>query len=446
MTGPGRGRDYGPLFERADSALDTDAQHVHTVTELTRAIKEDLERAFGRVWLIGEISNARTPSSGHVYLTLKDETAQISAVVFRNVARYVPFRLDDGLEVVVFGRITVYEPRGNYQIIVEKIEPKGEGALQLAFKQLKAKLEAEGLFEPSRKKPLPGLPTRIGIVTSPTGAAIRDMLNVILRRFPRVQVFLRPVKVQGDGAADDIAEAIADLNAWGKVDVLIVGRGGGSLEDLWAFNEEPVARAIHASEIPVISAVGHEIDVTISDLVADRRALTPTAAGEIVVPELCVLQDLLSVLRRRLAQALLGRLAVARQRLEALARSHVITRPLDPIRQKQQRIDELSQRARSAMLNALALAKERVASGAARLDGLNPLAVLARGYSVTTRADGRTIGDAQTVRPNDPIVTILRHGRLESVVTEVTEAKDSDRACVGDGLGRGRRGTEDGPV
>ena len=435
MTPPRSAPSPGPLFDAARTRKDGREQHVHTVAELTRAIKENLEQAFGHVWLVGEISNVRTPSSGHVYMTLKDESAQIAAVVFRNVAQYVRFRLVDGLEVVVFGRITVYGPRGNYQIIAEKIEPKGEGALQLAFKQLKAKLEREGLFDPSRKKPLPVLPTRIGIVTSPTGAAIRDMLDVILRRFPPVQVFVRPVKVQGEGAAEEIAKAIGDFNAWGQVDVLIVGRGGGSLEDLWAFNEETVARAICASRIPVISAVGHEIDVTISDLVADRRALTPTAAGEIVVPEQQVQQDSLRILRGRLAQALVARLGLASQRLDALSRSPAMTRPLDPVRQRQQRGDDLSQRASAAMLNALALANQRASSTGARLESLSPLAVLARGYSLTTRADGRMIGDALSVRPSDHIVTVLRSGRLASVVTEVHE---HDPAA---GLDAGAHGT-----
>lgn len=419
MARSSRESSPGPLFDQIPPEVDGEAEHVYTVVELTKAVKRNLENTFGHVWLTGEISNARAPSSGHVYLTLKDDQAQISAVVFRNVARCVRFRIEDGLEVVAFGRITVYEPRGNYQIIIEKLQPKGEGALQLAFKQLKAKLEQEGLFDPSGKKPLPELPTRIGIVTSPTGAAISDMLNVILSRFPCVEVFLRPVRVQGEGSAGEIAAAVRDFNAWGKVEVLIVGRGGGSLEDLWAFNEEAVARAIHASEIPVISAVGHEIDVTISDLVADRRALTPTAAGEMVVPERDALLNSLWTLRRRLGQALLTRLSVAKQRLESLLRSYALSRPLDPILQRQQRLDELSQRSRLAVANALTLAKKRAEAGAARLESLSPLAVLARGYSVTTSGDGAMVSDAQAVEPDDSIVTILRRGRLTSTITAV---------------------------
>ncbi len=428
QRGAGGGRKVAAAKQVSADAKQEAAQaerKVYTVAELTRDIKKCLEGTFGRVWLTGEISNARTPSSGHVYLTLKDEQSQISAVAFRNVAQRARFRLEDGLEVVVHGRITVYEPRGNYQIIVERIEPKGEGALQLAFKQLQEKLRQEGLFDEAHKKPLPELPRCIGIVTSPTGAAIRDMLDVILRRFPAIEVYIRPVRVQGDGAAAEIAEAIADFNTWGKPDVLIVGRGGGSLEDLWAFNEEAVARAIFASDIPIISAVGHEIDVTISDLVADRRALTPTAAGEMVVPDAGALLDMLRVAKRRLAQALLGQLSVAKQRLETLARSYGLSRPLDPIRQRQQRADDLAQRGHTAMASRLKHARERLASGGARLEGLSPLAVLGRGYSVTTTADGEVVRDAGQLAPADEIHTVLAKGRLRSVVAEVALGEDA---------------------
>ena len=405
--------DAGPLFASPARA--------YTVSELNRAIKQQLEKTFGTVRLIGEISNARMPSSGHVYLTLKDDRTQLSAVVFRNVAKSLPFRLEDGLEVEAYGRVTVYEPRGNYQIIVERIEPLGQGALQLAFKQLKAKLEQEGLFDPGHKKPLPSLPRRIGIVTSPTGAVIGDMIEVILRRFPRVQVFIRPVRVQGQGAAEEIAQAVADFNAWRQTDVLIVGRGGGSLEDLWAFNEEVVARAIYASEIPVISAVGHEIDVTISDMVADRRALTPTAAGEMVVPELDALLDAMRTVKRRLGQSLLARLDVAKQQLRTLARSYGLNRPMDSIRQRQQRVDDIVQRAKMAAAGRASLARERLKAAGGRLESLSPLAVLARGYSITTDDDGKLIKSTADVQPEDPLITVVADGRLRSVVTDVSD-------------------------
>ena len=429
MSAAGRGRGLGPLFDPPsgnDPGGDQAEAHVYSVTELTRSIKQCLEDQFGHVWLSGEISNVRTPRSGHVYMTLKDENAQISAVVFRHAAQYVRFRLEDGLAVTVYGRVSVYEPRGDYQIIVEKIEPKGEGALQLAFRQLRERLEKEGLFDPAHKKPLPSLPKRIGVVTSPTGAAIHDMLNVILDRFPRVEIVLRPVRVQGEGAAEEIAEAIADLNACGRVHVMIVGRGGGSLEDLWAFNEEVVARAIWTSTIPVISAVGHEIDVTIADLVADCRALTPTAAGEMVVPELSALLDSLGTLKHRLGRALLAKLEVAKGRVAALSRSYAFSRPLDFVRQRQQRVDDLAQRAQMAAANVVALSKERTAALGARLEALSPLAVLARGYSVTRTSDGRAVTDAGTLEPQGSIVTMLHKGSVESVVSRVCPAKEHE--------------------
>ena len=429
MRAAARERGWGPLFDPPsadDPGGDQAEVHVCTVTELTRSIKQCLEDQFGHVWLSGEISNARTPQSGHVYMTLKDENAQISAVMFRQVAQYVRFRLEDGLAVTVYGRVSVYEPRGSYQIIVERIEPKGEGALQLAFRQLMERLEKEGLFDPAHKKPLPSLPRRIGIVTSPTGAAIHDMLNVILDRFPLAQIVLRPVRVQGDGAGEEIAEAIADLDAHGRVDVMIVGRGGGSLEDLWAFNEEVTARAIWACTTPVISAVGHEIDVTIADMVADCRALTPTAAGELVVPELSALLDSLGTLKHRLGRALLARLEVAKGRVAALSRSYALSRPLDFIRQRQQRVDDLGQRAQVAAANVVALSKERSAALGARLEALSPLAVLARGYSVTRTSDERTVTDAAALLPQDSIVTMLHKGSVESVVSRVCPAKEHE--------------------
>ncbi|MEE9165043.1 MAG: exodeoxyribonuclease VII large subunit, partial [Nitrospinota bacterium] len=258
-------------------------RQVYTVTEITRAIKFSLETEFPRVWIEGEISNLRIPSSGHMYLTIKDEESQIKVVMFRSGKSQLKFGPKDGDQVIVKGKITVYEPRGEYQIVIDYMEPKGIGALQLAFQQLKEKLSKEGLFDEELKKSLPLLPQKIGIITSPTGAAVRDILNIIDRRFPNVHILIAPVKVQGEGAAQEIAAAVKDLNKIKGVDVIIVGRGGGSIEDLWAFNEEVVARAIFESEIPVISAVGHEIDFTISDFVADLRAPTPSAAAELVV-------------------------------------------------------------------------------------------------------------------------------------------------------------------
>lgn len=274
-----------------------------TISEITRRIRGSLEQEFFHVWVVGEISNMKRPISGHVYLTLKDADAQLQTVMFRSVASSVKFELKDGMEVLVFGSVTVYESRGQYQLIIEAIEPKGMGALQLAFLQLKERLGKEGLFDLAHKKALPLFPGKIAIVTSLTGAAIRDIIQVIHRRFAKVKILIYPVKVQGEGAAQEIAQAISDLNTIPDIDVMIVGRGGGSLEDLWAFNEEVVARSIYASKIPVISAVGHEIDITISDLVADKRALTPTEAGELVVPCYDQVSDSLEKIKTRLVQA-----------------------------------------------------------------------------------------------------------------------------------------------
>ncbi len=251
-------------------------RHIYTVSSLTHEIKMLLETSFPRLWVEGEISNYKAHSSGHIYFTLKDENAQIRCAMWRFKAGELLFRLEDGLKVIVEADIQVYEKSGNYQLIVQQLQPAGIGALQLAFEQLKQRLRAEGLFDEAHKKPLPTFPERVGVITSPTGAAIRDIISVVHRRFPAVQLILYPVRVQGEGAAEEIVHAIKDFNEFKEVDVLIVGRGGGSLEDLWAFNEEKVARAIYASRIPVVSAVGHEVDFSISDFVADRRAATPT--------------------------------------------------------------------------------------------------------------------------------------------------------------------------
>ena len=260
---------------------------IYSVSELSQQIRNLLEKEFPDVWVVGEVSNFRAASSGHLYFTLKDESAQIRAVCFRNQARYLKFRPQDGISVIARGHLSVYETRGEYQLYIEYLEPAGLGALQLAFEQLKQKLAAEGLFDPGRKKPLPLLPRTVGVVTSPTGAVIRDILRVLRRRFRNMNVMLGPVKVQGEGAAEEIVEGIKTLNRQTGVDVIIVARGGGSLEDLWAFNEEIVARAIAASKIPIISAVGHETDFTIADFVADLRAPTPSAAAALVVRGVC---------------------------------------------------------------------------------------------------------------------------------------------------------------
>jgi len=390
-----------------------------TVSGLTSRIKRNLEANFQGVWVEGEISNLSRPNSGHIYLTLKDERAQLSAVVWRSVARGLRFELKDGLAVVVHGDVTVYPPRGAYQVVVRRIMPKGMGALQLAFLQLREKLEKEGLFAPEHKKPLPKVPRRIGIVTSPTGAAVRDILKQINRRFPTVEILLYPAAVQGDRAAREIASGIDALNEYGGVDVMIVGRGGGSLEDLWAFNEEIVARAIYASRVPVISAVGHEVDVTISDLVADARALTPTAAGEMVVPDRSELCRQLGRLQDRLRNGLQRKVDLARARLGAAEQAAVLRRPMLLVQTLRQRLDECEENLRRTSQRWLTVLRERTAAVVSRLEALSPLRVLARGYSITLRPDGSVVRKAAELAPGDTIRSVLAEGSVTSEVRAV---------------------------
>jgi len=317
---------------------------IYTVSKINQLIKENLEVNFGNIWIEGEISNLRIPSTGHLYLTLKDELAQIQAVIFKTQRKGIRFDIKDGLSVIANGRITVYEARGIYQIIIDYIEPKGIGALQLAFEQLKAKLSQEGLFDERFKKKLPLLPKKIGIITSPTGAAIRDILQVINRRFANIHILIYPVKVQGDEAPKEIVQAIEELNKFTDIDVLILARGGGSIEDLWAFNEEIVARAIFSSGIPVISAIGHEIDYTISDFVADFRAPTPSAAAELVISSKEEFQKHLDFLYRRLEDLFFSKMKYLKKSLEMLTSLCQAYSPLGGVRNLYQKIDELISR------------------------------------------------------------------------------------------------------
>ena len=394
---------------------------VLSVWQLTVCIKDLLESSFGSVWVTGEISNLARPQSGHCYLTLKDDQAQIRCAIWRNVATRVRFDLHDGLEVVCRGRIDVYAKRGDYQLIIEGIEPKGIGALELALRQLREKLAKEGLFDTRRKRPLPPFVRRIAVVTSPSGAAIHDFLQVLGRRWRGADVIVVPTRVQGEGAAAEIAAAIALANRLPlAIDCLVVTRGGGSLEDLWAFNEEPVVRAIHASRIPVISAIGHEIDVTLADLVADVRALTPSEAAELVAP---AAEDLLARFRqteKRLSAALRWRLAAARSSLDALAGHRAFRRPRERIEDLAVQLDELDARANRAVRQRLVLARNEVQQQAARLESLSPLGVLSRGYSLTQRAvDGRIVRDAAELQPGDEISTRLAKGIAISRVEKV---------------------------
>ncbi len=395
-------------------------EKLFTVSEITRKIRTSLEHDFSNISILGEISNVRKPRSGHVYLTLKDKNAQIQAVVFRNVASKIKFELKDGMEAISFGSITVYEPRGQYQLIIDEIEPKGIGALQLAFQQLKEKLEKEGLFDHSLKKPIPFIPQKIGIVTSPTGAAIKDILNIIDRRFTNVETILYPVKVQGEGAAEEIAEAIEELNSFSDIDVIIVGRGGGSLEDLWAFNEEIVARSIYNSKIPIISAVGHEIDITIADLVADKRALTPSEAGELVVPRKDLLHDMLEKFKIRLFQSLLKKLKLSKDKFARIENSYAMRQPFDKLRRWQQRLDEFVQRLNLNMTHAINTEYEKLSGIAGKLESLNPLSVLKRGYTITTRLkNNKSLREVKDLNRGDKIKTVFSKGSVVSAILSI---------------------------
>ncbi len=392
-----------------------------TVSELTDRIKEVLETGFTDVWVTGEIRDFTRANSGHVYLTLKDEGASLGAVIWRSTADRLRHELSAGMEVLAHGRLSLYAPRGQYQLTIRTIEPRGAGALAIAFEKLRARLMAEGLFDAERKRPIPFLPEAIGVVTSPTGAAIRDIMKVVRRRFRRTTLVLAPARVQGEGAALEIARGIERLNARGGLSVLIVGRGGGSQEDLWAFNEEPVARAIAGSGIPVISAVGHEVDVSIADYVADVRAATPSAAAELAVPDERELRGLLGGARERLTGAARTSLRRHRERLDALAGAYGLRSFTDRLREKSQGLDDTARRLNAGAGESLSRAREKLARLAGRAQGLSPLEVLARGYSVTTVV-GRSaaIRSAGELEPGDRIRTRLGSGTLISKVEEVT--------------------------
>jgi exodeoxyribonuclease VII large subunit len=394
--------------------------HILSVTQLTYQIKSLLEENFPEVWVEGEISNLTVPQSGHAYFTLKDEQSQARAVLFRSSQRFLKFTLQHGIQVICRGRVSVYEPRGEYQFIVDYIEPKGVGALQLAFEQLKSKLEKEGLFDLDRKKPLPLLPQRIGLVTSPTGAAIRDMLRVIKRRHPKMHILIYPVPVQGAEAAPAIVEAIRYFNQERNVDVMIVGRGGGSLEDLWAFNEEVVARAIYGSKIPIISAVGHETDYTIADFVSDLRSPTPSAGAEMVVKTEESFRESIRSLESGLITSIRQRLELTRSSLREFTR--LLADPRRVLEQYSQRVDELAGRLATGLRHTLRRDQALLAALASGLDHLNPLGILSRGYSITKKLPaGIILKDVSEIKPGDVISTKLHRGQIVSRV-EKTDA------------------------
>lgn len=393
---------------------------VPSVSQLTRRLRGHIENAFFDVWVKGEISNFKKPVSGHAYFNLKDANAQLRAVMFRGSLSKLKFELKDGMEILLHGTISVYEARGDYQLVADTAEPVGAGALQLAFEQLKTKLQAEGLFDPKHKKALPTLPKRIGVITSPTGAAVKDILTVLSRRFNEREILIIPTSVQGEKAAPEIVTALRSAEEWNKtyperaLEVLIVGRGGGSLEDLWPFNEEIVARAIFNCSIPIISAVGHEIDITISDFVADMRAPTPSAAAEIVVPRKEDLANLVSQQQQRLKTIVRKHLMQLRLHV-----GHLGNRLLDPrerIRYMKEKFQGLEQKLFYSFKNKLTLLRKRVESQIQMLHSLSPLQVLSRGYSLTRTAEKKIIQSTQEVSPGQIIVTQLHDGEFFSEI------------------------------
>jgi exodeoxyribonuclease VII large subunit len=430
---------------------------------LTGLLRTSIEEQFSDIWLEGELSNLRAPGSGHIYCTLKDKTSQIRAVLFRSSAVRLRFSLQEGLHVIVRGRLTVYEPRGEYQIVLDRVEPKGIGALQLAFEQLRKRLAAEGLFDQERKKSIPIFPRAVGIVSSLTGAAVQDILVVLRRRWPALSILIAPVQVQGENAGRQIADALIALNELGSVDVIIVGRGGGSLEDLWSFNEEIVVRAIAASHVPVVSAVGHEIDVTLADFAADFRAPTPSAAAEAVVPVFAEIVERLRELKVRMEQVMLRRCASERQRLDAGIRGvtdirfrlqetsqrtdDMMDRLCETVRQllksRRERVYEVqrdlsglnpilvikhglatipqfSKRLKGQMRVMLAQHQHRIHAMLAQVNTLSPLAVLGRGYSILhTVPSGQILRRARDVEVGQELEAQLASGRLSCMVTRV---------------------------
>jgi len=391
-----------------------------TVSELTRMVKLLLESNYPDIWVRGEVSNYTRASSGHIYFTLKDERAVIRTVLFRGYQKGIRFDIENGLNLIVHGGLSIFEKRGEYQIIADFLEPEGLGALQLAFEQLKEKLQKEGLFDESAKIPIPAFPDTVGVISSETGAAIRDILNVIRRRHSGVRIIIYPTLVQGDEAAQSIAKAIHKANERKEVDVLIVSRGGGSIEDLWPFNEEIVAREVFKSSIPVISGVGHEIDFTITDFVADVRAPTPSAAAEMVVKNKVELLKTYSDLHRRLFDTMTRAVQSKRDMLLRFTIETLQDRLTHLLREKQMILDDLGKSLSASMETNLARMRGRFEKLVGQLDVLSPLATLSRGYSITSRIrDGRTVLSIDDVRPGEQIATLILDGRIYSSVTDI---------------------------
>ncbi|MEM9942856.1 MAG: exodeoxyribonuclease VII large subunit [Planctomycetota bacterium] len=403
--------------------------NVRTVSQITRDIKFNLNRNFSSVWVAGEISGMTRAASGHVYLTLKDKSSQISGIIWESNLMRIRFEPKNGLEVICGGDIDVYAQRGTYQLIIRSLKPQGMGELELARKQLEAKLSAEGLFDPVHKKALPRFPNHVAVVTSPAGAAIRDFLQVISRRWPRLRLTVVPVKVQGPGSAHEIATGVHLCNQFQpRPDVIVVTRGGGSAEDLWSFNEEIVVRSIFNSEIPVISGVGHETDVLLSDLVADLRALTPSEAAEKLTPSFDEVVNWLGTMRQRLVTSLVRISDQARGTVEQLANRPVLTRPLDLIQSQAIELDNLlNQMKRSADFR-ISQNKQYLNEYSARLNSVNPLSVLSRGYSLTQLSDGKLVTSVRQLNSGDTLTTTTNDGFFQSVVGSIIDEKMTDES------------------
>ena len=424
----GLGHPSLPEHERPSrrSTLFSDSgDDVMTVAQLTRRIKALLEGTVGSVAVEGEVSGIKASPSGHVYFSLKDSSALVDCVIWRSAATRIRELPADGTKITARGKLSVYEPRGRYQLVVTSlVSDAGKGDLWRKFEETKERLAAEGLFDPERKKPLPAQPRTVGIVTSPTGAALRDMLKILSRRAPNLRVVVSPCLVQGREAVADIVAALRRLDQWGGADVVVVGRGGGSLEDLWSFNEEAVARAIAAMRVPVVSAVGHETDFTIADFIADARAATPSEAAERIAPDQSHLRGRMAHTLVVLSRALSGAVRERRERLKGLERSPAFRRPLDMFMPKWQRLDEVMARYASAMESTLRRAGSRVELADARIRSLSPLAVLERGYAVVLNDAGGVVSDASTLKVGEKVSAILHKGRVAATVDQVEDGAE----------------------
>ena len=397
---------------------------IYTVREITKLIKEIIDKGISSLWVRGELSNFKAHSSGHFYFSLKDEASQLPCVMFKESNRNILFKPENGMEVNAYGRIGVYEKQGVYQLYVYDMKPVGIGDLAIRFEKLKKKLESEGLFDEKHKKPLPIFPLRIGIITASTGAAIHDILNILKRRAPYVAVILRSVKVQGEKAAKEIAEAIEEFNEYANIDLLIVGRGGGSIEDLWAFNEEVVARAIFDSEIPVVSAVGHEIDYTISDFVADLRAPTPSAAAELAVMDKKEILDNIQHFVTTAQRLVTGNIERKSERLKNLTKRYGIARVMDMLQQRKQSVDEYERRVLSRASHVFLIKSQSSDGLHKRLNGLDPSSVLRRGYTITRRLpENKIVSSVEDINLYDRLNITFVDGRTRAIVDKKNGGK-----------------------